>query len=282
MVRILKRLDKILVDKKLVDSRTQAQELINEGRVTVGGIKATKPSSLFAEDTNVEVENPSVSWVSRGAFKLLKALDHWNLMVEGLDCVDIGASTGGFTDVLLHHGAAKVAAVDVGYGQLAWKLRQDNRVSVYERTNARYLSMAQIGWEADLLVADASFISLRLLLPVFETLLKAKGRVIALLKPQFEVGRGRTQNGVVKSQELHREVIKEICTFINEKTRFTIKGITHSPIKGPEGNIEFLLFLEMPEQSHPFQGEDDFHHVACVEETVQIAHKAFLNVGDGK
>lgn len=281
-MRIFKRLDKILVEKKIVDSRTQAQELICGGRVTVGGIKALKPSSMFSEDVKIEIESPAITWVSRGAFKLLKALDFWSINAEGLSCIDIGASTGGFTDVLLNFGAKKVAAIDVGYGQLAWKLRQDERVSVYERTNARYLSVDQVGWEADLIVADASFISLRLLLPVFERLIKPKGQVIALLKPQFEVGRGRTQNGVVKRQELHREVVEAICTFIKEKTNFVINGVTHSPIKGPEGNIEFLVFLEMPKQPHQPENEYAFYDVACVTKTVQMAHGAFLNAGDSK
>ena len=207
MGRPLKRLDKALVEGGYADSRIHAQELIKGGNVRVAGFVAEKPASLVPEGAKIEVETGGREWVSRGAYKLLKGLETWDIDPTGSSCIDIGASTGGFTDVLLSRGAQRVAAVDVGYGQLAWKLRQDPRVIVYERTNARYISEETIGWQAELIVSDASFISLRLLLPTLQGLLKSGGEMILLVKPQFEVGRERVGRGVVRDPLLHLDVL---------------------------------------------------------------------------
>lgn len=242
------RLDKLLVERGLVPSREAAREAIEQGIVRVAGFVQSKPASMVPVEASVSLVcssmNADDAWVSRGAHKLLKGLDHWNIDPTGWSCIDIGASTGGFTQVLLRRGAARVAAVDVGYGQLAWILRNDPRVQVRERTNARYLSPEDIGWQADLITADASFISLRLLLPVFENLLKDEGLAIALVKPQFEVGRTKIGKGVVRDPVLHVEVLQGLCAFLNEKTRLRLRAATFSPIRGPEGNIEFIFLMD--------------------------------------
>ena len=244
MGRPLRRLDKALVEDGYTDSRIHAQELIKGGNVRVAGFVVDKPASLLPEGAKIEVEMGTRVWVSRGAYKLLKGLETWNIDPMGSSCIDIGASTGGFTDVLLSKGAQRVAAVDVGYGQLAWKLRQDPRVIVYERTNARYISEETIGWQADLIVSDASFISLRLLIPTLQRLLKVAGEMILLVKPQFEVGRERVGRGVVRDPLLHLDVLLELSCFIAQSTALVLKGATYSPIRGPEGNIEFLFYLK--------------------------------------
>ncbi len=243
MGRPLKRLDKALVEGGYADSRIHAQELIKGGNVRVAGFVAEKPASLVPEGAKIEVETGGREWVSRGAYKLLKGLETWDIDPTGSSCIDIGASTGGFTDVLLSRGAQRVAAVDVGYGQLAWKLRQDPRVIVYERTNARYISEETIGWQAELIVSDASFISLRLLLPTLQGVLKSGGEMILLVKPQFEVGRERVGRGVVRDPLLHLDVLVGLSSFIAESTALVLRGATYSPIRGPEGNIEFLFYL---------------------------------------
>ncbi|MDR1482657.1 MAG: TlyA family RNA methyltransferase [Synergistaceae bacterium] len=244
MAETLRRLDKILVERGFAASRDAARELIARGVVSAGGLKRGKPASMFPIDISVCVNNDdNFKWVGRGALKLIKALDEWNIDPAGLRCVDIGASTGGFTQVLLSRGAVTVAAVDVGYGQLAWELRGDPRVSLFERTNARYLKMRDIGWSADLVTVDASFISLRTLLPNLFDLLGDDGVMIALVKPQFEVGRGRTRKGIVRDPSLHAEVIENLAGFIEEDGRVSLRGITSSPIRGAEGNIEFIFYL---------------------------------------
>ena len=240
----LVRLDKYLADNGLAESRTLACEYIKQGRVSVNGSIVTKVASQVALGASVKLAKPEKQWVSRGAFKLLRALDYFKLKVLGLRCIDIGASTGGFTDVLLSNGAESVCAVDVGYGQLAWKLRNDPRVTVLERTNARFLTAESFENKLfDLLVCDASFISLKLLFAAFEQLVKDKGRLVTLVKPQFEVGREHIGHGVVTDSTLHEAVLEDISDFIEKQTELKILDMTYSPIKGPEGNIEFLLLL---------------------------------------
>ena len=242
----LRRLDRLLVERGLASSREEAKELIAGGRVSVSGFLQAKPASMFPPDAALAVlrDEAEPRWVSRGAHKLLKGLDEWGIEVEGLRCVDVGASTGGFTQVLLSRGAARVAAVDVGYGQLAWQLRNDKRVQVLERTNARHLTAEEIGWTADLLVADASFISLRLLLPNLQRLVTENGSIIALVKPQFEAGRARAGKGVVRDGAVHLEVLRELAAFVERETELRLAGTTYSPIRGPEGNIEFIFYLK--------------------------------------
>ncbi|MDR3354082.1 MAG: TlyA family RNA methyltransferase [Synergistaceae bacterium] len=244
MAGTLRRLDKILVERGFAASRDAAREMISRGAVSVAGLERRKSASMFPGDVSINVKKGGgFKWVSRGALKLIKALDEWSINPAGLMCVDIGASTGGFTQVLLSRGASAVAAVDVGYGQLAWELRRDSRVSLLERTNARYLKKDDIGRYADIITVDASFISLRTLLPNLFSLLDDDGKMIALVKPQFEVGRGRTRKGVVRDPALHAEVLRGLAGFVREDGRMSLRGAAFSPIRGAEGNIEFMFYL---------------------------------------
>ncbi|SMG08778.1 TlyA family RNA methyltransferase [Dethiosulfovibrio salsuginis] len=238
------RLDKLLVDRGLVETRNKAQALIMGGVVYVQGEKVDKAGTSIDVESNLEVRNAKEEWVSRGAHKLIKALDVFPLDVNGKVCVDVGASTGGFTDVLLRRGASMVYSVDVGYGQLHWRLRQDSRVIVMERTNARYLEGASFSPAPEIGVMDASFISARLLLPAIESILPDGGAIISLIKPQFEAGRERIgKGGVVRSPEIHLEILVEVADFLREKTDLGLVGCSFSPIKGPKGNIEFLFYM---------------------------------------
>jgi 23S rRNA (cytidine1920-2'-O)/16S rRNA (cytidine1409-2'-O)-methyltransferase len=240
------RLDKLLVARGLASSRGEAADLIKNGRVKVLGIKRAKPSSMFASESAIEVdggERGGKHWVGRGAYKLLRALEEWNIDPEGRDCADIGASTGGFTQVLLDRGAARVAAVDVGYGQLAWELRNDPRVKVMDRVNARYVTAEDIGWLSGVVTVDASFISLRTLLPGVKELAKDGGSIITLVKPQFEVGRARAGKGVVRDPALHAEVMEGLSGFAETECGLVFRGAVHSPLKGSGGNIEFVFLL---------------------------------------
>ncbi len=240
----LVRLDKYLADNSFADSRTTAQQYIEQGRVSVNGSVVTKAACQIPLGASIRLDKPEKEWVSRGAYKLLKAVEYFRLQPEGLRCIDIGASTGGFTDVLLTRGAAFVCAVDVGYGQLAWKLRNDDRVKVMERTNARFLTAEDCGGELfDLLVCDASFISLRHLFAAFENVIKTDGRIVTLVKPQFEVGREHIGHGVVTDAKLHEAVLNDIAQYAENETGLKILDATYSPIRGPEGNIEFLLLM---------------------------------------
>ena len=257
------RLDKLIVDRKLLESRTLAQEYIEAGRVTVEGLSAVKPASQVSPEVSIKIDAPEKVWVSRGAHKLLKAVEAFHLNIEGKTCLDIGASTGGFTDVLLHYGAAKVYAVDVGYGQLAWKLRNDNKVVVMERTNARFLNINMLNDEkADIIVSDASFISLKLLLPTLQNLLKDDGVMTVLVKPQFEVGRERVGNGVITDSNLHYDVLNELSSFIKESTSLLLIDATFSPIRGPEGNIEFLFLMGLASGTKKTPQDLDFKLLA--------------------
>ena len=217
------RLDKLITDRKLAPSRTAAQLLIEEGRVKVDGAVAKKPASMVSAAAAIIVDAPEKEWVSRGAYKLLRAFERFPIDARGKRCVDVGASTGGFTDVLLANGAAIVYAVDVGYGQLAWKLRNDPRVRVMERTNARNLTLDMIdGEKADIVVSDASFISLTLLFGAMENLLADDGVMAVLVKPQFEAGRERVGKGVITDPKLHEDILNEVADFIDERTELAL------------------------------------------------------------
>jgi 23S rRNA (cytidine1920-2'-O)/16S rRNA (cytidine1409-2'-O)-methyltransferase len=236
------RADVALVERGLVESRAKAQALIMAGKVFAGERKLAKPGESIAEDQGLEVRGQDHPWVSRGGLKLAHALEAFALDPAGLVCLDLGASTGGFTDVLLQSGAAKVYAVDVGHGQLAWKLRSDPRVVVLERTNARTLSVEQVPESCDLLVCDASFIGLEVLLPAPLTLMKEQAMMAVLIKPQFEVGKERVgKGGVVRDPALHEEVCRRIESWVNAQPGWSVAGLVESPITGPEGNKEFLL-----------------------------------------
>ena len=235
------RLDQLLVARGLAESRARAQALVLEGRVHSAGRRLDKPGHPVAPDLPLEVEEEA-PWVSRGGRKLAHALAHFAIDAGDRIALDIGASTGGFTDVLLQAGARRVYAVDVGYGQLAWKLRSDPRVVVLERTNARYLTAEQIPEPVDLLVCDASFISLEKILPAPMALAAPEAVLVALIKPQFEVGKGRVgKGGVVRDPTLHEEVCTRIRAWLEEETGWRVSGITESPITGPRGNREFLI-----------------------------------------
>ncbi len=237
------RLDIALVDRGLVESRSKAQALIMAGVVFSGETKLTKAGHGVSDDTPLVVRTKDHPWVSRGGLKLEKAVHQFGIDMTNATVLDIGASTGGFTDVALHFGAAKVYAVDVGRGQLAWKLREDARVVVLEKTNARHLTAELIPEPVDIAVCDASFISLKTVLPAGLALVRPGGALIALIKPQFEVGKGRVgKGGVVRDPVLHGEVCGDIQDWLNSLPDWTVEGLTESPIKGPEGNIEFLIY----------------------------------------
>ena len=236
-----KRLDQLLVDRGLVETRARAQALIMAGLVYSGERKLEKPGTPLAEEVALELRGQDHPWVSRGGLKLDKGLTEFGIDVTGMIAIDVGSSTGGFTDVLLTRGAARVYAVDVGHGQLAWKLRTDPRVVVLERTNARTLTPEQIPEPADIVVCDASFIGLEVVLPAALALTRPTAWLVALIKPQFEVGKGRVgKGGVVREPELHDEVCERIRSWLAGQANWTVLGITESPIRGPEGNKEFL------------------------------------------
>ena len=237
------RLDVLLFEKNLVPSREQAKIAVMEGRVYVDGQKEDKPGTMVKDDAVLEVRDAGSRYVSRGGLKLEKAMEYWPITLKGRITADIGASTGGFTDCMLQNGAERVYAVDVGYGQLAWSLRNDQRVVNLEKTNARYLSRDVIPEQIDFLSIDVSFISLTKILPAVQTVLRPDGEIVALIKPQFEAGREKVgKNGVVRSKETHAEVVDRIVRF-SVSIGFTPLGLTFSPIKGPKGNIEYLLYL---------------------------------------
>lgn len=236
------RIDQLLVDRGLAESRTRAQALVMAGLVIAGGRKVDKPGTQVAADAAVELKGQDHPWVSRGGLKLVEALDRFALDPAGKVAIDVGASTGGFTDVLLSRGAARVYAVDVGHGQLAWKLRTDDRVVVLERTNARHLTAAQIPQNVDMVVCDASFIGLETVLPAALALAADGAVLVALIKPQFEVGKGRVgKGGVVREPELHAEVCDRIAAWLPTQSGWQVVGLCDSPITGPEGNKEFLI-----------------------------------------
>lgn len=239
------RLDMLLVEKQLAESRTKAQAIIMSGEVYVNGQKADKPGMSYETDANIEVRGHTCPYVSRGGLKLEKALRDFQVDPTGYVCSDSGASTGGFTDCLLQKGAKKVFAIDVGYGQLAWKIRQDPRVVCMERTNIRYVTPEDLGEPLDLSVVDVSFISLKIVLPAIQKLLKPTGQVLCLIKPQFEAGKEKVgKKGVVRDPMVHLEVLEGFVDLARQ-LGLTIRNLTFSPVKGPEGNIEFLGHLSM-------------------------------------
>ena len=236
------RLDTMLVARGLAESRAKAQALSLAGQVWSGERRLDKPGQMLPADTPLECRGPVHPYVSRGGIKLAHGLDHFAIDPAGAVALDIGASTGGFTDVLLQRGARRVYAVDVGHGQLDWRLRQDPRVVVRERCNARYLGRAEIPEPPDLVVCDASFIGLTTVLPAALGLAAAAAALIALIKPQFEVGKGRVgKGGVVRDPALHREVCDRIVAWLGAQPGWRVLGVTPSPIRGPDGNVEFLL-----------------------------------------
>ena len=267
-----KRLDVLLTERGLQESRQRAQAVIMSGEVFVNGQRVDKPGTAVAEDAQIEIRGGTLAYVSRGGLKLEKAMATFPIDLHGAVCADIGASTGGFTDCMLQNGAEKVYAVDVGYGQLAWKLRSDPRVVCLKRTNARYLTHEQVPDELDFASVDVSFISLKLILPPLNGLLKDGGHAACLVKPQFEAGREKVgKKGVVRDPDVHLEVLEHFLDHAKESS-FTVLGLTYSPIRGPEGNIEYLGYLE----KGPWQ-ERTFDLKALVEES----HQTLKEHGEG-
>ena len=264
-MKIKKRLDVLLTERKLAENRTKAQAIIMSGIVYVDGQKADKPGVSYEETVDIEVRGAACPYVSRGGLKLEKALRDFGVKPEGYVCSDSGASTGGFTDCLLQQGAKKVFAIDVGYGQLDWKIRSDPRVVVMEKTNIRYVTPEQLGEPLDLSVVDVSFISLKIVLPAIQKLLKPTGQVLCLIKPQFEAGREKVgKKGVVRDPDVHLEVLENFLTHAKD-SGFAVLDITFSPIRGPEGNIEYLGYLESGdwvEKTFDLQGLVEQSHAA--------------------
>lgn len=262
------RLDLLLVQRNLFPSREKARSAIMAGIIYVNGEKADKPGTGYPKDSEINVkENPN-PYVSRGGLKLEKAIREFGVRLQGVTALDIGASTGGFTDCMLKNGAQKVFAIDVGYGQLAWELRNDPRVVCMERTNIRYVKPEDIGVPADFASIDVSFISLKKVLPVAAVLTGKEARIVCLIKPQFEAGREKVgKHGVVREAAIHLEVIRDILNFAKEKG-FYIRGLTYSPIKGPEGNIEYLLYLDKAGSE-----QEEITHEEISAAVVQAAHE---------
>lgn len=236
------RLDQLIVDRGLAESKTRAQALVMAGHVFVGDVKVSKPGQQLSVDAEISVKGSDHPWVSRGGIKLAHALEEFEIDVAGLIAIDVGSSTGGFTDVLLTAGAAKVYAVDSGTNQLAWKLRQDERVIVHEQTSARILTDAHIPESVDLIVCDASFIGLAKVLERPLTFAKPDAQLVALIKPQFEAGREEVgKGGVVRDEAVHQRVCGEVSAWL-ENSGWSVRGMTTSPITGPQGNVEFLVW----------------------------------------
>lgn len=259
------RLDILLVNRGLAPSREKAKTMIMEGNVFVNHNREDKAGSTFPDDCIIEIHGTTLKYVSRGGLKLDKAMTHFGITLEGKVCMDIGASTGGFTDCMLQNGAVKVYSVDVGYGQFAWKLRQDPRVVCMEKTNIRYVTPEDIDDKLDFASVDVSFISLTKVLGPARALLTDHGQMVCLIKPQFEAGREKVgKKGVVRDKKVHEEVIQKIEDFCLSNG-FSIHNLEYSPIKGPEGNIEYLIYIEKADE--PVKEESvDLHKV------VEAAH----------
>lgn len=262
------RLDVLLVQRGEVSSREKARRLIMTGSVCVGNQIVDKPGKQVSDDAVITIQQSTNPYVSRGGLKLQKAIDHFGIDVSEKCAIDVGASTGGFTDCLLQNGARFVYAIDVGYGQLDWKLRRDDRVAVLERMNIRYVKPEQFDQDIDLATIDVSFISLDKVIPVVASLIQTSGQIIALIKPQFEAGKRNVgRGGVVKDPDIHRQVIQKICD-LAKKTELAVNGLTYSPIKGPAGNIEYLMWLQKGNSdSAEYQPE-------MIDQTVSEAHSA--------
>ena len=264
-----KRIDILLVDKGHFESRERAKKAIMAGLVFVDNQRCDKPGTEVKEDANILVKGNPIPYVSRGGLKLEKAMKYFGVTLKDKVCMDIGASTGGFTDCMLQNGAVKVFSIDVGYGQLAWKLRQDERVVCMERTNIRHVTIEDTKEFADFASIDVSFISLKLVLPKAKELLNRDGEIVALIKPQFEAGKGKVgKKGVVRDKNVHIEVIESISDFVVENG-FAILNLDYSPIKGPEGNIEYLIHLKVTNQPFEFDSEN---HNKKILEVVEASH----------
>ena len=262
-----KRLDIVLFERGFAESREKAKALIMSGIVYVNDQKEIKAGRDVKSDDIIEVRGSALKDVSRGGLKLEKAMESFPIELTDCICMDIGASTGGFTDCMLQNGASKVYSIDVGYGQLAWKLRSDGRVVNLERTNFRYVTREQIPEEIDFASVDVSFISLKLILPVMHTLLKENGEAVCLIKPQFEAGRENVgKKGVVRDPAVHENVIKTVAQFADSQS-FKVLGLEHSPVKGPEGNIEYLMYLKKCTQP-----QDSTQIIETAEELVKRSH----------
>lgn len=242
------RLDQLLFKKGITESREKARALILEGKIIVNGHKIEKPGSMVDENSEIRICGETLRYVSRGGLKLEHALREFSINLKDKVAMDVGASTGGFTDCLLQHGAKKIYAIDVGYGQLAWKLRVDPRVVPIERTNVRYLSRDKIPEDIDIAVVDVSFISLKLVIPKVLEFLKPQGEIVALIKPQFEVGKGEVDSGgVIKDSEKRLKTVEEIKKFF-ETLQLKVMGVVESPIRGQKGNIEYLIYAKFNQQ----------------------------------
>ena len=262
------RLDVLLVQQGLANSRELAKAYIMTGNVYVDGQKEDKAGTKVAVTANLEVKGSQMKYVSRGGYKLEKAINEFGVQLEGKICLDIGASTGGFTDCMLQNGASKVYAIDVGYGQFAWKLRNDERVVCLEKTNVRYVTHEQVPDEGDFASIDVSFISLTKVLPAVLGVLGSKGQLVCLIKPQFEAGREKVgKKGVVRDINVHREVIEMIVNYVRAQN-LGILALDFSPIKGPEGNIEYLIYLDKSQS-----GMSEEEVAARLEEVVSESHK---------
>lgn len=263
------RLDVMLVKRGLAESREKAKAIIMSGIVYVDGQKEDKAGTTFSDEVKIEVRGKTLRYVSRGGLKLEKAMEQFGIELEGKVCMDCGASTGGFTDCMLQNGAIKVYSVDVGHGQLAWKLRNDDRVVCMEKTNMRYVTEEDIEELAQFVSIDVSFISLKKILPAVRRILTDDGEVVALIKPQFEAGRENVgKKGVVRDKKVHEEVITMITQFAVEHS-FQLLHLDYSPIKGPEGNIEYLLHMRKLEDG-TFDKDYDLH----IHQVVEDSHKA--------
>ena len=260
------RLDILLVEKGICNSRERAKTNIMAGLVFVDGQRVDKAGEKVNRDAEIIFKGEELKYVSRGGLKLEKAMNEFNITLDNKVCMDIGASTGGFTDCMLQNGAAKVFSVDVGYGQFAWKLRVDERVVCMERTNIRYVTPEDIGEKLDFASIDVSFISLRTILPAVKNLLKDNGEVVALIKPQFEAGREKVgKKGVVRDKEVHKEVVSNIANYLIEND-FNIIGMSFSPIKGPEGNREYLVYFSKDKEK-----ESDFN-LDKIDDIIEESH----------
>ena len=262
------RLDVLLVKRNLAQSREKAKAIIMSGNVFVDGQREDKAGTTFPEEVQIEIKGHTLKYVSRGGLKLEKALANFHTDVAGKVCTDVGSSTGGFTDCMLQNGAIKVYSVDVGHGQLDWKLRNDERVVCMERTNMRYMTEDDIEEKASFVSIDVSFISLTKILPAVSRILETEGQVVALIKPQFEAGREKVgKKGVVRDPKVHEEVIEKICDFASSYG-FLLLHLDYSPIKGPEGNIEYLLHMQKTAAA-----EQNYHLRADIAKVVLASHQ---------
>ncbi len=256
------RLDVLLVKRGLAESREKAKAVIMSGNVFVKGQREDKAGTTFDEKVDIEIKGTPLKYVSRGGLKLEKAVEKWNPPIDGSVCMDVGSSTGGFTDCMLQNGAAKVYAIDVGTNQLAWKLRNDERVVCMEKTNIRYVTEDDIDELADFVSIDVAFISLKKVLPAVYNLMNDGAHIVCLVKPQFEAGREKVgKKGVVREPETHLEVIEGILEFVNGYT-FEILGLDYSPIRGPEGNIEYLLYMKKDTEKGALSNQQEWFDMA--------------------